>query len=121
MQTCCSPQSMALVQLGGAQTWWVLQLAPEAQSLVELQAFPTTVQLPVMQLLPWLQSAEREHWGSLEHTWPMQLPPGPQSESWVHWAPIVPEQLHAGSAAQANARRRKTRSRRSRSDTTLES
>jgi len=52
---------MALVQLGGAQIWCVLQLAPAAQSLLELQVFPTTVQLPAMQLLPELQSAEREH------------------------------------------------------------
>ena len=31
MQTCSSPQSMALVQLGGAQTPWLLQVAPGAQ------------------------------------------------------------------------------------------
>jgi hypothetical protein len=105
---------MALVQLGGAQTWCVLQLAPEAQSVFRVQAFPTTVQVPVMQLLPRLQSAEREHWGSLAQAWPMQLPPGPQSESWEHSSPMAPEQLHAGSAAEARQRKSKRISPRSR-------
>ena len=61
MQTCWSPQSMALVQLGGAQTWCVLQLAPAAQALSLLQGLPTATHWPLMQLLPASQSAEREH------------------------------------------------------------
>jgi len=43
MQTCCSPQSIALVQLGGAQTWCVLQLAPDAQLPLLVQVLPTGV------------------------------------------------------------------------------
>jgi hypothetical protein len=61
MQTCSRPQSMALVQLGGAQTLCSLQLAPGAQSLLPLQWLPTGTQLELMQLLPASQSPEREH------------------------------------------------------------
>jgi len=61
MQTCSSPQSIALVQLGGAQTLWLLQLAPGAQSRFPLHALPTGTQLESMQLLPASQSPDREH------------------------------------------------------------
>ena len=54
-----SPQSMALVQLGGAQTPWLLQIAPGAQAWLLEQGFPTGVHRPTMQLLPASQSPER--------------------------------------------------------------
>jgi hypothetical protein len=71
---------MALVQLGGAQTSWLLQVAPLAHPALLVQALPTGVQLPWMQLEPASQSAEREHWGMTEHFPAMQVPPAP------HWA-----------------------------------
>lgn len=58
---------MALEQLGGAQTSWLLQLAPGAQSWVLLHGLPTGVQLWAMQLLPASQSPEREHCGNFTH------------------------------------------------------
>ena len=67
MQTCSRPQSMALVQLGGAQTSCSLQVAPRAQSPLPWQWLPTGVQTEAMQLLPASQSPEREHCGSIEH------------------------------------------------------
>ena len=101
MQTCWSPQSMALVQLGGAQTWCVLQLAPAAQALLLLQGLPTATHWPLMQLLPASQSAEREHCGIFAHAPLMQVAPALHSEFCVQTSPVVPEQLHAGSAAKA--------------------
>jgi len=80
MQTCCSPQSIALVQLGGAQTWCVLQLAPDAQLPLLVQVLPTGVHWPEMQLLPASQSAERPQSGILAHAPLMQVAPPLQSE-----------------------------------------
>ena len=75
---------MALVQLGGAQTWWLLQLAPEAQPLLLVQGLPTGVQVPLMQLLPASHSAEREHCGIFAHAPLIQVASALQSEFWVH-------------------------------------
>jgi hypothetical protein len=115
MQTCWSPQSIALVQLGGAQTWCVLQLAPGAQALLLVQGLPTGVHWPLMQLLPASHSAEREHCGIVAHAPLMQVAPALQSEFCAQMSPVVPEQLHAGSAAKArqkDATRRSPDSRR---------
>ena len=92
MQTCCRPQSMALVQLGGAQTWCSLQLAPRAQSLLLVQGLPTGVQMAAMQLLPASQSPEREHCGSAEHIPEIHDAPAGQSDACEHWVSTRPEQ-----------------------------
>src|SRR5262249_20599229 len=110
MHTCWSPQSIALVQLGGAQTWCVLQLAPGAQALLLLQGLPTGVHWPEMQLLPASQSADREHWGIFAHAPLMQVAPELQSEFCVQRGSVVPEQLQAGSAAIAREDRATRRS-----------
>jgi len=92
MQTCSRPQSMALVQLGGAQTLCSLQLAPRAQSWLRWQGLPTGVQVEAMQLLPASQSPEREHCGNTEHIPEMQDAPAGQSECCEHWVSTLPEQ-----------------------------
>jgi len=86
---------MALVQLGGAQTWWLLQLAPVAQSRVLLQWLPTGTQDEAMQLLPASQSPEREHWGSFTHAPAMHDAPELQSELTAHCVSTRPEQPDA--------------------------
>lgn len=94
---------MALVQLGGAQTPWLLQVAPGAQAWLLEQGFPTGVHRPTMQLLPAAQSPEREHCGRSAH-WPeMQLAPPVQSLLSVHCVSTRPEQPHG-----ARAPRRRT-------------
>ena len=84
MQTCSRPQSMALVQLGGAQTLCSLQIAPRAQSWFRWHGLPTGVHWFAMQLLPASQSPEREHWGSVEHIPEMQDAPEGQSDACEH-------------------------------------
>ena len=84
MQTCSRPQSMALVQLGGAQTLCSLQLAPRAQSWLRWQGFPTGVHWDAMQLLPASQSPEREHCGRTEHMPEMHDAPEGHSDACEH-------------------------------------
>jgi hypothetical protein len=98
-QICSRPQSIALVQLGGAQTLWLLQLAPVAQSRLPLHVLPTGVQLWAMQLLPASQSPEREHCGSFTHCPAMHDAPALQSELNVHWVSTRPEQPDAAISA----------------------
>ena len=92
MQTCSRPQSMALVQLGGAQTSCSLQVAPRAQSRLPWQGLPTGVQTEAMQLLPASQSPEREHCGSDAHIPWMQDAPVGQSDACEHCVSTRPEQ-----------------------------
>ncbi len=99
MQTCSSPQSMALVQLGGAQTWWLLQLAPGAHAWLLVHGLPTGVHLALMQLLPASQSPEREHCGRSTHAPAMQLAPPEHSLVAAHWVSTRPEHPHAVTAA----------------------
>jgi hypothetical protein len=90
---------MALVQLGGAQTLWSLQLAPGEQSRLPVQGLPTGTQLELMQLFPASQSPEREHWGSFTHALAMQDAPALQSESCEHCVSTRPEQAATTTSA----------------------
>jgi hypothetical protein len=92
MQTCSRPQSMALVQLGGAQTSCSLQVAPRAQSWFFWHGLPTGVQTEAMQLLPASQSPEREHCGSEAHIPWMQDAPAGHSDAAEHCWWTLPEQ-----------------------------